>query len=247
VARFRREYLRPRHPVVLTGAIDHWPARAWTTSRLAERLGDCAVNLALLDDGHVRADLERGIRFERSSLRAFLADLERSTPPQSYLRLRLAGPHRALRDELEVPPYCLGRLALDVSLLIGGRGTIIDLHYDMLHNLVAQLRGTRRITLFSPADTACMYPYPLRTLHWHHSRVAFDAPDQVAFPRFGEATPLQVDLGPGEMLFIPRGWWHHFESLEASLAVNFFWLTPRWLPAMAAAQAAWLLKRVSTY
>jgi lysine-specific demethylase 8 len=247
VARFRREYLRSRRPVVLTGAIDHWPARAWTAEGLAERLGDCAVNLALLDAGHVRADLERGIRFAPSRLGAFLADLERGAPPRYYLRLRLAGPHRALRDELDVPPYCLGRLALDVSLLMGGRGTIVDLHYDMLHNLVAQLRGTRRITLFSPAEAGRMYPYPLRTLHWHHSRVAFEAPDPAAFPRFREARPLQVDLGPGEMLFIPRGWWHHFESLDASLAVNFFWLTPRLVPAMAVAQAAWLLKRVSTY
>jgi len=247
VARFRRDYLNRSAPVVLTGVTEGWPARGWSLDTLAERLGDRQVPLAVLRGGHVRADLARGIRHEAGSLHAFLARVATASPPQHYLRLRLSGPYAFLRADVEVPPYCLARLALDVSLLVGGTGTVVDTHYDMLHNLVSQLRGRRRVTLFSPADRARLYPYPMRTLHWHHSQVRLEAPDPVAFPRFREATPLQVDLGPGEMLLIPRGWWHHFETLEPSIAVNFFWLTPRLVPAIAAAQALWMVKRVGTY
>ena len=54
-------------------------------------------------------------------------------------------------------------------------------------------------------------------------------------------------LKPGDVLFIPRGWWHHFETLEPSIAVNFFWLTPRLVPALAASRALWMLKQVHVY
>ena len=233
--------------MVLLGTNDHWRARTWTVASLAERIGDPPVRLAVLDRGHVRIDLKRGIAYETRNLRSFLDQVERITPPVHYLRLRLKDRYRFLRDELEVPGYCVGTLFLDVSLLIGGVGTVVETHYDMLHNLVAQLRGRRRVTLFSPADTRCLYPYPMRTLQWHYSRVRLDAPDLGVFPRFRNACPLQVELAPGEVLFIPRGWWHHFETLEPSIAVNFFWLTPRLVPALAAARVLWMVKQVKFY
>jgi lysine-specific demethylase 8 len=244
---FRGRYLTPRRPVVLLGTNDHWRARTWTLASLAERIGDPAVPLAVLDRGRVRVDLERGIVHETRSFRGFLDELERTVPPVHYLRLRLDGPYRSLRDDLEIPAYCVARLFLDVSLLIGGVGTVVETHYDMLHSLVAQLRGRRRVTLFAPADRRHLYPYPMRTLHWHHSRVRLHAPDLARFPRFRDACPLRVDLAPGDVLFIPRGWWHHFETLEPSIAVNFFWLTPRLVPALAAARALWMLKQVHHY
>ena len=242
VARFRRDYLRPRRPVVLVGGSDHWRAREWTFGGLAEQLGDSELRLATLNRGHVRVD--RTIAYQTMSARAFLAHVERVTPPDYYLRLKLSGRYRFLRDDVEVPPYCVGRVFLDVSLLIGGTGTNTDTHYDMLHNLVAQLRGRRRVTLFAPADSACLYPYPLRSLRWNCSRVQVESPDPVRFPRFCEATPVHVELGPGDMLFIPRGWWHYFETLEPSIAVHFFWLTPWLVPALAAARVVWMAEKV---
>ena len=48
--------------------------------------------------------------------------------------------------------------------------------------------------------------------------------DDAAFPAFAEAQKrgTQVVLGPGETLFIPRGWWHYARALEPSFSVNFW-------------------------
>lgn len=244
---FRRAYLKPRLPAVLVGATDRWRARDWTLEDLARRLGDLEVAALVLDQGHVRMDVDHGLRTKVMGLNDYLAHLERASPPRYYLRLRLAGDCAFLRDDVEVPDYCAGSISTITSLLIGGAGTTTDLHYDMVHNFVVQLHGTRRVTLFSPADRDRLYPFPWRTFVSHQSRLRLEAVDPEAFPRFRDATPFQVDVEPGEMLFIPRGWWHHFEALQQSIAVNFFWLTPKLLPAVAAARMIWLMKRVHYY
>src|ERR1700741_4527998 len=96
------------------------------------------------------------------------------------------------------------------------------LHFDMTHNLVGQVTGRRRVTLFAPSETPYLYPYPLRTLNWHHSRVNLDAPDLDRFPSFPRARASEVELDRGDMLFIPKGWWHRFKTVEDAIALNFF-------------------------
>ena len=80
--------------------------------------------------------------------------------------------------------------------------------------------------------------YLLGFLHLQHGRFA-EAERLIA-----EA--LTVDLAPGEMLFIPRGWWHHFQTLERSVALNFFWATPALLPPLVISKLLWMLRRVQT-
>jgi hypothetical protein len=43
--------------------------------------------------------------------------------------------------------------------------------------------------------------------------------DVARFPLFEKATEYRMILQPGEMIFIPRGWWHHVRSLDKSISV----------------------------
>lgn len=40
------------------------------------------------------------------------------------------------------------------------------------------------------------------------------------FPRYAEVQPLAVTLEPGDLLFVPKHWWHFVEAPETSLSVN---------------------------
>lgn len=246
VGDFRRRYLRPSRPAVLLGVCDRWPARGWTADSLRARLGSSRVAPVVLDRGRFRIDLDEGVRVQAMRFDDYLDGLARAERPGHYLRLPLEGGFASLLDEVERPPYCVDRVAMKCNLWLGGEGTASDIHYDMTHNIVAQLRGRRRVTLFPPSEAPRLYPYSLRSLNWHHSQVRLEAPDEEAFPAFSRARRVVVALSPGECLFIPRGWWHHFEALEASLAVNFFWITPRHVPALALARVAWRLAGVAT-
>jgi ribosomal protein L16 Arg81 hydroxylase len=55
------------------------------------------------------------------------------------------------------------------------------------------------------------------------SAVDVEAPDAAEhFPAFANAKPFDTVLGPGDVLFIPRGWWHYVRSLTPSFSVNFW-------------------------
>src|SRR5262249_58794578 len=59
------------------------------------------------------------------------------------------------------------------------------------------------------------------------SKVYIDRPDFAAFPMLEGALRkrIDVDLGEGEILFIPSGWWHEVTALSEDYvcSVNRFW------------------------
>lgn len=108
-------------------------------------------------------------------------------------------------------------------LLVGQRGNTTPAHYDEQQNIFAQLRGVKRVVLFSPADVRALYPFPVAHANDRQSQVDVYSPDISAFPRFAEAQPFHAVLQPGELLYIPQYWWHHVENLEDECVSLNFW------------------------
>lgn len=76
--------------------------------------------------------------------------------------------------------------------------------------------------LYHPDQTPNLYPYDTRLLS-NTARVDPMKPDFEAWPNFKKANGSTCVLAPGEMLFIPPGWWHHVVSLSPSFSVSFWW------------------------
>ncbi|CAM9181020.1 unnamed protein product, partial [Discosporangium mesarthrocarpum] len=129
---------------------------------------------------------------------------------------------------------CSKRLE-DSTFWLGSEGSHTPLHHDTYGlNLVAQLHGRKKWTLFPPEDTEHLYPtripYEESSVF---SQVDVRAPDlkrQVmnfstlypltVFPKFGKAKPVVINLVPGDALYVPKHWWHFVETQETSLSVN---------------------------
>ena len=54
------------------------------------------------------------------------------------------------------------------------------------------------------------------------SPINVDAPDFERYPKFRDAEPIELTIGPGELLFVPRLWPHHVRSLDFSASLNCF-------------------------
>jgi hypothetical protein len=81
------------------------------------------------------------------------------------------------------------------------------------------------VTLFSPAQEWRMYRHAPWSRLPQVSRVDAEEPDLTRYPRFARARPLRCVVEPGELLYIPRFWWHQVRSLDFSISVNFWWAT----------------------
>jgi hypothetical protein len=245
----REQILTSQVPVVLRGAVAHWPVvRAGRESPQALRdylrAFDSGTPVdTMYGDPAIRGrffynDDLSGLNFENrkqrlsESLEQLIAHIETPAPPALYvgaLPMDVALPGMARDNALALlDPRIMPRLWLSNRVTV-------QTHYDLSMNIACVIAGRRRFTLFPPEQLVNLYVGPLEfTLAGQPiSMVRLDEPDLARFPKFGEAwRHAQVaELGPGDALFIPYMWWHHVESLEPFNAlVNYWWDdTPPWL------------------
>jgi [protein]-arginine 3-hydroxylase / protease len=242
---FQREFVARRRPVVITGFADRWPAISrWDAAYLKRTLPEAEVPIEVWErggPGNDPADYLRKVRRESISFGHFL-DLALGTGDGSSSRylaqypiLKTAPrlledirpPEEYMRAPAFLPKKLAARLRLDPALWIGPAGAVTTLHFDSTHNLFVQISGAKKVILVPPGQSSCVY-YPCREfgLNLHFSPVDAEHPDPNRHPRFARATPLEVIVRPGEMLFIPATWWHYLRALEPSISINFWWNTP---------------------
>ena len=159
--------------------------------------------------------------------------------PCLYARVEIPRP---LIDDVRLPfelfaPEPSQRLERDFfspwnsRLWIGTAGNITPCHFDRAHGVLCQIRGVKRVYMFSPEDSPNLYPHSGDRSDAHAARVDVNAvfsgdlgllEAQLArFPRLARAQPHVCDLLAGEILYIPPGWWHCVVSIESSISLTF--------------------------
>jgi len=104
---------------------------------------------------------------------------------------------------------------------IGPAGTVSDLHTDADDNVLCQMTGWKRVLLIAPAASASLGARP--GMMKNTSGIDPERLDtRLRLAEAGVAVEEAL-LGPGEALFIPRGWWHHVRALTPSASVSYWW------------------------
>jgi Cupin-like domain len=218
-------------PIVVTDEVNRWRAfHEWSTSRFADRFGQTPIKVIRLAGGVSRPDPNTGFQhlFETMSLRQFV-DLTKSPSVSQathyWNQPLMDGPFNSLIDDVIIPSIIAPKQLQAVNLWVGQIGCTTPLHFDLADNLFCQIKGSKSFCLFSPDDTQFLRPYGKSTKINYVSQIDPLIPDFELFPEFRQAKRLMVTVNPGDMLFLPVGWWHHVSSLSDSISVN-FWYRP---------------------
>ncbi len=232
--RFFDEYYANNLPVVLEGFAREWPAVSrWTPEYFRDELGHHEVEACVGRDRDPDYDQNFKAHTERMTLRAFAERvLAAGLSNDLYLiannRNMQRAPLRVLYDDVRWEHGLLEPDRLDgcTALWFGPRGTYTPLHHDTTNILFCQIYGQKRLWLAHPAEVSLQ----------RGARGVYAAMDPER-PKPDDPEPLwkQVELEPGDALFIPVGWWHSVRALSVSINIaftnftrdNFFsWFTP---------------------
>eukprot|EP01134_Creolimax_fragrantissima_P008355 CFRG8355T1 len=240
---FLVKYLNSETPVIITGAMEHWPAlneRKWSIQSLYHRFGHRSVPVEI---GSKYTDEDWTQRI--MTLGDFLIQyLNPNVQEKGYLaQHNIFDQIQELRFDVAVPDYCylepttaeektgdslhenqkvgdMGDVRLNAWL--GPADTVSPLHYDTDHNMFCQVMGAKYLRLFSPQMTECLYPFQDHLLS-NTSQIKSENVDLNEFPQYRNADGWECVVGPGEMLYIPQGWWHYVRSVQPSFSCSFWW------------------------
>lgn len=223
----RRLVSEQRRPAVFSGLADSWRARqAWSPDGLRSRHGARQVT-ALVDlPGEGVLLPQDQARYERDmSLAEFINIMLRASPESPcYLAYKRAEELFDPRDydfDVLLADDGHGR---DTRVWMGSAGTRSMLHSDLKDNLFCQIWGRKSITLLSWRDSRAAYPFSDNLVN---SQVDLARPDLRRFPRLRSARFYHATIEPGEILFIPRGWWHDIRSCTPSVSINHWFGEPQ--------------------
>jgi hypothetical protein len=211
-------------PFVVTGLVKRWPLCSLTPQALRERYGHVPVRARVGD--YVNTAFAPDRAMQDMSMREYL-DLSATDSPDL--------PHR------DLPPY-VGNLELrELNAMchwpgwfdkmgpprfwLGPARTVTPLHCDYDDNIFAQIWGSKRIFLAPPHHDAFLYTREANPVLFG-SPFDPEAPDFDAFPLARQAAIVECVVHPGEMLYVPAGWYHQVRALTFSLSAN------RWARAM---------------
>lgn len=217
---FFRDYHHRNLPVKLTGLVDHWPAmERWTLDYLADKIGDMVVELQgqrlsgedyeMVKDRH-----KRHVKFSE-----FIALLRQTENSNDFY---ITAYNDTVNKQALAPLWeDVGDLSLlkssgghDGFFWMGPKGTITPFHHDLTNNLLLQISGRKRVTMVAAYDSAHMRNH-------HHCFSRWMSPDDIR-AQGGDAPKLwQCDIGPGEAIFLPVGWWHYVEALDHTIGMSF--------------------------
>lgn len=211
-------------PFLITGVVGKWPLTAMPPQVLREQFSAVPVRARVGDYVNTAFAADRA-----------MADMTMG----EYLDL-------VDRNETELPPY-LGNLGLQElnrhchwpayfdkmgppRFWIGPARCVTPLHCDFDDNIFAQIWGRKRIFLAPPHHDEFLYAREASSLLFG-SPFDPEAPDFARYPLARQANLIELIVEPGDMLYVPAGWYHQVRALTFSLSSN------RWARAMPLALA----------
>ena len=248
---FYESFVQRRKPVrIVVGDLEKlgWDPELFEVQRMVEHIEDESVRIESTVEGNAfgLASTREMMPFSR------LVGLLNGTEPTDrlyYMNLQdeptmTASPLSRLTRGFTVPHFFLSLPLTNINLWLGqAKEQSSNLHFDDGDNLYVVVYGRKRFRYYSPKDAFNMYTRGIidlvdkagamhfalnEQLHFteqdrpHFSNVDPLAPDFEKYPLFRNAVQGQCDLNPGDLLYLPAGWFHHVTSYDLSFALNFW-------------------------
>jgi len=200
-------------PFLIEGIVNRWPLCGLTPQQLREQYGHLHVRARVGDYVNTAFAPDRAMHDMSMLDYLDLSSAAASGLPPYVGNLEL----RELNHLCHWPTY-FGKMG-PARFWIGPAKTVTPLHCDYDDNIFAQIWGTKRIFLAPPHHDEFLYPREANAMLFG-SPFDPEAPDYDQFPLARQATIIECIVQPGDMLYVPAGWYHQVRAQTFSLSAN---------------------------
>jgi hypothetical protein len=224
---FIREYERPNKPVVVTGAIDDWQARAaWRKDAFVAKYGEVPMRM------NGRTTNGRRFRLRLFDYMAYAHSCNAEKYLYTFDKKVLDRDDEDICDDYELPPFLDPENLFALMdeddrpdyrwLLVGPHGSATPMHTDPHGTSAwnAVLDGCKRVTFYPPhvippgTDEELIhsdYYASQDALQWYRDTYPTLKPEEL---------PVECLVHPGDVVYIPSGWWHSVLNLGLTIAIT---------------------------
>ena len=214
---FSDSYFTPLRPLVIKDLAKTWPAsKKWTPDFFKEQYGNKQVKV--YDESFVAAGKHYMSKLKSISLREYIDTIMTSSQNLRMFLYNIKSEIPELVDDINFPTLVNGLSKNFVFMFFGCKGSVTQMHFDidMSHVLHTPILGKKTVYLFPYEQGKNLHRYPFTC----RSYVDVERPDFEQYPGLKDAQGYKVELEPGETLYIPSGYWHHFVYDEPGYAVS---------------------------
>lgn len=220
---FLKHYWAANKPVVFKNFAKGWKAtKAWALPELVKNYGDHVIEVQMnreADKNFEPNSIAHKAKVKLSEYVAKVIATESSNDFYMTANNRVLE-HPACKELLQdigpLPEYINRPSSNGVwHIWVGPKGTITPLHHDGACLVHVQLIGSKRWKLMSPLQLPNVY-----NNLGVFSKLDIHNIDYDQFPLMRNVEILEIDVNPGEAIFIPLGWWHGVTSLDKSVSLS---------------------------
>lgn len=216
---FIKNYLKPQQPVVIEEFIEDWPARKlWSFDYFKSIAGDLEV--PLYDSKPITSKYMYNEPQAKMMLKDYIDLLQEKPTDLRIFLFNLIKARPVLQKHIKELNLGLNIIKSLPFLFVGGQDSKVFMHYDIdLANILhIHLEGEKNCLIFPPSETKYLYKVPnsLKT----HDAIDFLNPDFKQFPALSQAKGYHTRLHPGEILYMPEGYWHHMHYKTPGYSIS---------------------------
>jgi len=214
---FSDSYFKPLRPLVIQDLAKSWPAsKKWSPDFFREQYGNRQVKV--YDDSFVAAGKHYMSKLKTISLKQYIDTIMTSSQNLRMFLYNIKSEIPELVDDITFPTLINGLSRNFVFMFFGCKGSVTQMHFDidMSHVFHTAMYGKKTVYLFPYEQGKNLHRYPFTC----RSYVDVERPDFQQYPGLKDAQGYKVELEPGETLYIPSGYWHHFVYDEPGYSVS---------------------------
>ncbi|MCP2729137.1 cupin-like domain-containing protein [Limnofasciculus baicalensis] len=221
---FLEKYYSTNTPLIITDMMGDWQAMSsWCPEFIKENYGNCLVQVQTNRNSDPNYEINTETHKKTIELREYVDMVVNGGDTNDYYMVANNGnldreDFKGLLNDIQMFPEFIDPLKSKqrVFFWFGPAGTITPLHHDTMNIFMAHIYGRKRWRLISPAYTPLVY-----NNIGVFSEIDLENPDDEKYPLFKDVRVIETVLEPGEVIFVPVGWWHQVKGLDVTIALSF--------------------------